>query len=200
MNLEINTLLNESKEHNTGVVDINSIIKNAGYTIMHKEAVLSTYIALQKRIGQPIDCSFVERLYLHDTDKIYLYTLLEKKEASKFHKKYSVHHAGNWDKGSNTKYNILEAFIDYESARFTKADKQMNCYETILAKRPHVMPLFKDLLDMYDLNSPERVKLNLEDLDNSIKEYYIKKNLSILEKLWNNQNIEENLIWFNSVI
>lgn len=83
--------------------------------------------------------------YLHDLDKLFLYLLFTKKETSKIHRKYSRHHQGN----HKSKADIVNACIDWESARYTKPDKQETAREYLETYIPHLkeiyLPVMKEL-------------------------------------------------------
>ena len=70
------------------------------------------------------------RILKHDMDKLIMYQFLEKEDASRIHQQISEHHMTN-----NVKkdwYDKLEAVIDYESSGYTKTDKPLNAYDTIM--------------------------------------------------------------------
>ena len=70
------------------------------------------------------------RILKHDMDKLIMYQFLEKEEASRIHQQTAEHHMTN-----NVKkdwYDKLEAVIDYESSGYTKPDKPLNAYDTIV--------------------------------------------------------------------
>lgn len=68
------------------------------------------------------------RHLLHDLDKFIFYLMCDKKTTSKIHRIISKHHLENDEK---KKVNYLDAIIDWECARYTKADKQLNARETM---------------------------------------------------------------------
>ena len=91
--------------------------KDFDYTWEHKKAIL--------RIEKELLGYNTLDGYLHDTDKLFLYLLFTKKETSVIHRSYSRHHTGN-HKSHN---DIINALIDWESARMTKPDKQETARE-----------------------------------------------------------------------
>ena len=83
--------------------------------------------------------------YLHDVDKLILYLLpLNKKTIRNIHRKYSRHHIE-----SKRKKNYLEMVIDWECARYTKIDKPLNAYETLMKYYPeevnNILPILKEM-------------------------------------------------------
>lgn len=66
-------------------------------------------------------------VYLHDLDKLIMIKLgVQPKLASKIHRKFAFHHAEN----IFGIINGIEMIYDWESARFSKPDKQLNAIET----------------------------------------------------------------------
>ena len=68
----------------------------------------------------------------HDFWKMINVFLFGDKIATKLHHKFSGHHVHLYSDGINTYYDIpnkVEAAIDWESARFTKPEKQLTAYE-----------------------------------------------------------------------
>lgn len=68
----------------------------------------------------------------HDLDKLLMYIFLPflgTKKIQQIHRKYNKHHIEEYKDIDNC--NFEEAIIDYESARFTKKDKQLNARETV---------------------------------------------------------------------
>ena len=68
----------------------------------------------------------------HDFWKMVNVFLFGDKIATKLHREFSNHHAHIYSDGINTYRDIpnkVEAAIDWESARFTKPEKQLTAYE-----------------------------------------------------------------------
>ena len=80
------------------------------------------------------------RAYIHDLDKVILYNFLPFQKVKNFHRKTARHHD---NKIKKTKNDYVEMIIDWECARFTKPDKQLNAYDTLYKFYPH---LEKDIL------------------------------------------------------
>lgn len=88
----------------------------------------------------------------HDFDKLFMYIFLgfiETKKISKIHRKYAKHHLS-----LNKKFtfdNILEAVLDWESARFTKPDKPLNAWNTCIQYYPEWKLYVEDILVKYKI-------------------------------------------------
>ena len=88
----------------------------------------------------------------HDLDKLFMFIFLgfiEVKRISKIHRKYAKHHLS-----LNKKFtfdNILEAVIDWESARFTKPDKPLNAWNTCIQYYPEWKLYVEDILVKYKI-------------------------------------------------
>jgi hypothetical protein len=111
--------------------------KHIKYTWKHKKAFLQVERQL---LGRNTIAG-----YLHDVDKIFLYLLpLKKKTVQNIHRKLSRHHVE-----SDRKKNYLEMVIDWECARYTKPDKPLNAYETLIKYYPqekeNILPILKQL-------------------------------------------------------
>ena len=88
----------------------------------------------------------------HDMDKLFMYIFcgfLGVKRISKIHRKYVSHHLS---KNKNVTYsNVLEAVLDWESARYTKPDKPLNAWETCLKYYPEWESLIDIVLSAYNI-------------------------------------------------
>ena len=93
------------------------------------------------------------RGYMHDLDKLlYLYpwalvTGHDKKWVHNKHRKNNRHHVENTK--NKTRRDYIEMIIDWECARFTKADKPLNAYATMQKfypdMAPHLIPIMREL-------------------------------------------------------
>ncbi len=94
------------------------------YTIRHKAAFLKVE---KKLLGHN-----TLRGYLHDWDKPFLFCIpwLSKKEIQNIHRRHNKHHVVNTQ--PKTKADYIETIIDWECARYTKPDKPLNAYETLM--------------------------------------------------------------------
>ena len=115
------------------------------YTYLHRKAFL---YCVDKIIKDPEDRKIMfERAYFHDIDKLVYYQYLEKVDAVELHRSTASHHMEN-DIGKDY-YDYLEAIIDYECAAYTKEDKPLNAYDTIMKYKPkerkNLLKILKDL-------------------------------------------------------
>lgn len=97
------------------------------YTYLHRKAL--KFIILRTIKDEGTRKLLLERAKYHDLDKALLYTLIEKKEASKYHRATASHHMKN--NGPKCYLDYVEAILDYECAALTKPDKPLNAYDTI---------------------------------------------------------------------
>lgn len=67
------------------------------------------------------------RGYLHDLDKIFLYMIMDYERVYKIHRGHSRHHALR----ARTHADYVQMIIDWECARLTTQNKQMNARETL---------------------------------------------------------------------
>lgn len=120
------------------------------YTYRHRIAV--KYIT-EKLLD---DCTFKDlmltRAFAHDMDKQFLYLLGVPKElASKYHRETSQHHMEN--DINKCVYDFYEAVFDFESAGYTKEDKPLNAYDTILMKSGNNQALLLDICSKIGIDS-----------------------------------------------
>ena len=126
------------------------------YTYMHRKAFEFVVRQIVKDGAEKE--ALLERAKWHDLDKSLLYTLMDKKLASKIHRAINSHHMENdIDKSYIDK---LEAIIDYESAGYTKADKPRNAYDTVRDLLPEhtdqLLPIMEHLGIAYSYqNTPD---------------------------------------------
>lgn len=142
------------------------------YTYKHRKIL----IYLAKKYYN--DEALIERLKHHDMDKMYLLLFYDNKDIKKFHRAVSTHHDNELEK---TKLDYIEMILDWESARYTKDDKPLNAYDTLVKFYPHlqeeILPLLKQVgLDKSTLDKEEDVVDYANTLVN-ITEEDIKKEL-----------------------
>ena len=111
----------------------------------------------------------IERVKKHDMDKMYLLLFYDKKTINKFHRSVSLHHDNELPK---TELDYMEMVLDWESARYTKDDKPLNAYDTMVKFYPHleenILPILKKIgLDYSTLEKDEEVVKYAKTLDNT---------------------------------
>ena len=96
------------------------------YTLKHKIAFIKTAKKLRGKV--------LIKDYFHDMDKVILLVLgFNPKSIKKWHRKWSKHHINN-----GVSRDIESSIIDFECARFTKPDKQLNARQTVLKFYPEI--------------------------------------------------------------
>ncbi len=107
------------------------------YTIEHRKAF--------KKIEKQLLGKNTWRSIVHDLDKVILYNFLPFKSVKNFHRKTARHHDNSIKKNRN---DYIEMIIDWECARFTKPDKQLNAYDILYKFYPHledkILPILKE--------------------------------------------------------
>ena len=89
------------------------------------------------------------RFLFHDVEKPFLLLFLPHKLVSRIHRKLNRHHV---EFIFPKYYDKLGMIIDWECARFTKEDKQLDAWSTMLRYYPQLCNLLTDLF----------IKLNLK--------------------------------------
>lgn len=107
------------------------------YTMKHRKA----FRAVEKQL---LGHNTI-RGYLHDLDKVFLYMIMDYKRAHKIYRSHSRHHTLK----ARTHADYVQMVIDWECARLTKPDKQMNARETLDKLYPKlkdkVLPVIEEL-------------------------------------------------------
>ena len=123
------------------------------YTYMHRKVL----VYLAKKYFDRED--LIERLKYHDMDKMYLLLFYDKKNIESYHRSMSSHHDNNLEKDE---LDYIEMVLDWESARYTKDDKPLNAYDTMIKFYPHlkdkILPILKQIsLDKSTLDKEKDV-------------------------------------------
>ena len=132
-------------------------MKNKGYieyTYKHRKIV----IYLAKKYFKD-NKELLEKVELHDLDKLFMYLFYEKESASDIHRDMISHHENNLPK---TELDYMEMVLDWESARYTKPDKPLNAYDTLIKYYPdmedNILPILKSIgIDKSNLPMEEDV-------------------------------------------
>ena len=119
-------------------------MKNKGYieyTYKHRKIV----IYLAKKYFKD-NKELLEKVELHDLDKLFMYLFYEKESASDIHRDMISHHENKLPK---TELDYMEMVLDWESARYTKPDKPLNAYDTLIKYYPDmedkILPILKSI-------------------------------------------------------
>jgi len=111
------------------------------YTYKHRKIVI--YLA-KKYFKNNKD--LLKKVELHDLDKLFMYLFYEKESASDIHRDMISHHQNSIPK---TELDYMEMVLDWESARYTKPDKPLNAYDTLIKYYPdmedNILPILKSI-------------------------------------------------------
>ncbi len=121
---------------------------NLVYTYKHRKVLM--YLA--KKYFD--DEELFKNIEKHDMDKMYLLMFYDKKSINKFHRSVSSHHDNEIPK---SELDYEEMILDWESARYTKDDKPLNAYDTLIKFYPNLQEQIMPIL--------ERIGLNYSTLD-----------------------------------
>ena len=146
------------------------------YTYKHRKIVIYLANKYYKDNKELLD-----KVKLHDLDKLFMYLFYEKEDASNIHRDLMRHHQ---NKITKDKLDYMEMVLDWESARYTKPDKPLNAYDTLYRFYPglegHILPILKELgIDKPSLPMEDDVweytqsivNVSKEDIKNEIIEY-----------------------------
>lgn len=95
------------------------------YILKHKKIMYDMYKVNDTRVP-------LIRIILHDLDKVFLTLILGTDIASKIHQKCVRHH------NVRTDVDLAEAYLDWTSARYSKADKPLDALETAEKLHPEL--------------------------------------------------------------
>lgn len=111
------------------------------YTYKHRKIVM--FLA-QKYFGDNV--LLLEQVQHHDLDKMFMYLFYDKKDVSRVHRDLVSHHENDLEK---SELDYMEMVLDWESARYTKPDKPLNAYDTLVRFYPQmedkVLPILESM-------------------------------------------------------
>ena len=154
------------------------------YTYRHRKALM--YL-IEKKITDPeLKKKMIEKAKVHDMDKMFLYKYLPKKIASEYHRSHASHHMEN--DLPKTFEDKIEAVFDYECAAYTKPDKPLNAYDTLInyyqGMESVIMPILEEMeIDESNLPMDEDILKLAQELDDvSIEEIVneLKESINLL--------------------
>lgn len=142
------------------------------YTYKHRKIVIRLAEKYFKDNNEVL-----EQVKSHDIDKLYLYLFYEKKTVSRIHREQSSHHENELEK---TYLDYVEMVLDWESARYTKPDKPLNAYDTLVKFYPGmtdvILPILQEMkIDKPGLPMDQDILKLAEELDTVSEEDIIKE-------------------------
>ncbi len=149
------------------------------YTYKHRKIL--TYLAEKYYNNEEL----IKQLENHDMDKMYSLLFYDKKDINKFHRALSTHHDNDIPK---TELDYVEMILDWESARYTKDDKPLNAYDTLIKFYPHledqILPLLKKMgMDKSTLEKEEDIVEYANTLSNVTEDDIKKELIQYVEKV-----------------
>ena len=138
-------------------------LEHIKYTYKHRKIV----IKLAEKYFKDNE-ELLEKVKYHDLDKLFLYLFYEKKQVSKIHRDLTSHHENALEK---TDLDYIEMVLDWESARYTKPDKPLNAYDTLINYYPNmsneILPILKEMgIDASNLPMKKDILELAHSLDN----------------------------------
>lgn len=142
------------------------------YTYKHRKIVMRLAEKYFKDNNE-----LLEQVKQHDLDKLYLYLFYDKKTVSRIHREQSTHHENDLEK---THLDYVEMVLDWESARYTKPDKPLNAYDTLVKFYPGmtdvILPILQEMkIDKPGLPMDQDILKLAEELDAVTEEDIIKE-------------------------
>jgi hypothetical protein len=131
-----NTTAGVSTEKKGDGVEIIRNLDYLKYTFEHRIAVRYLLEKFKSHFDADTYEELQKRVRFHDLDKAFLYLFCDKPTCSNFHKLTAKHHMRDnnlWGLfNPHTLIDYYEAVLDYESAAYTKKDKPLNAFDTIM--------------------------------------------------------------------
>jgi len=145
----INRIMKDLPVYKENVANNEASTNHIKYTLEHKLAIMALSYEFFGYVSK--------RIILHDTEKLVLYTMMNPKSAHNLHRGHSIHHSENFLQGGPKAaiMNRTEAIFDYECARYTKPDKPLNAYDTIMKYYPSDYKEQENILRKFDICSSE---------------------------------------------
>lgn len=109
------------------------------YTYKHRRIVM---LLAEKYFSN--NQELLEQIKYHDLDKMYMYLFYGKKDVSRIHRDLTVHHENDLEK---SELDYIEMVLDWESARYTKPDKPLNAYDTLINYYPGMTDVILPILE-----------------------------------------------------
>ena len=110
------------------------------YTFKHRRIVM---LLAEKYFKD--NSELLEQVRVHDLDKMYMYLFYNKKDVSNMHRDKIVHHENDLEK---SELDYMEMVLDWESARYTKPDKPLNAYDTLVNFYPGMTDVILPILEV----------------------------------------------------
>ncbi len=135
-------------------------LPSVAYTLEHKLAVLEREHYLFGRYSL--------RGLVHDMDKPILYLIpgLSDEKSNAWHQKYQGHHFNGDDKKVE---QLMEAYVDWDSAAITKPDKPLDAFATLIHFYPNEI---EKMLPVCMAINPSLISTTVSDLDEWRKKTY----------------------------
>lgn len=156
------------------------------YTYRHRKAI--EYLTFKLIKDPETFQEMMRRAKVHDMDKMVMYQFLEKKEASSLHRQTATHHMGNGFEKSY--YDKLEAILDYESAGYTKPDKPLNAYDTLLMFKENNLLDDEIIEDLLKITNELGIDHSYSVTDDKEGMEYLSKFENVTEEMIKNELIE----------
>ena len=146
------------------------------YTYKHRKVVM---LLAKKYFSDNLE--LIERIELHDLDKLFMYLFYDKKTVSRMHRDLSKHHENDLEKDY---LDYIEMMLDWESARYTKPDKPLNAYDTLINfytnMTEKILPILKEMgIDKPNMPMDEEIlnyvngfnEVSDEDIEEELHKY-----------------------------
>ena len=148
------------------------------YTYKHRRIVM---LLAEKHFSN--NQELLEQIKYHDLDKMYMYLFYGKKDVSRIHRDLTVHHENDLEK---SELDYIEMVLDWESARYTKPDKPLNAYDTLVNYYPQMTDVILPILEQMGIASSglemdQKILEQAKELDNVSEEDVVSELVNGLE-------------------
>ena len=94
-----------------------------------------------------------------------MYLFYGKKDVSRIHRDLTVHHENDLEK---SELDYIEMVLDWESARYTKPDKPLNAYDTLINYYPGMTDVILPILEKMGI-AESNLEMDIDILDEAKK-------------------------------
>lgn len=148
------------------------------YTYKHRKIVM---LLAEKYFKD--NQELLEQVSVHDLDKMFMYLFYNKKDASNIHRDKTPHHENDLEK---TELDYIEMVLDWESARYTKPDKPLNAYDTLVNYYPQMTDVILPILEQMGiaasgLEMDQKILEAAKELDDVSEEDVVSELVNALE-------------------
>ena len=192
-------------------------VPGVGYTLKHRTCVeLLIRYYCERAVGKKDGAGelftaedlglMLKRAKCHDVDKLMTYLCYPQFSADYYHRLFQGHHAEALiTPEMKSKYDWMEMIFDWESNRYTKADKTYSAWKFANRVVPHLLPYTERYFELFELKNEDgecirEIKeavdrtFTREELLETFREYLETTNMDMLDGI-SREETEKYMAW-----